>query len=266
MRRSYDTGLRAEPSVADAEILAIERAAFEAWPAAEVQALGGWRLRFNHGVTNRGSSVWAGPGACDVPLAERLARVEGFYAERESTACYQLSPASDPPGLDAALAARGYESFAPVSVEVAPVEHVAALAPPSELEARCSDALFEEWFDVSGRRGRFQGEAVAVYRALLERLHGRAGFAIARVGGQPAAVGLAVASPPWVGVFSMLTLPGFRGQRLGEAVLGAIGRWAEDRGAARVYLQVETENAPARALYARAGFEPCYEYHYRRRV
>ena len=38
----------------DPEVLAIEKVAFEAWPAAEVEALGGWRLRFNHGITNRG--------------------------------------------------------------------------------------------------------------------------------------------------------------------------------------------------------------------
>ena len=72
--------------MADPEILAIERVAFEAWPAAEVRALGGWRLRFNHGVTNRGSSVWPGPGPCETPLEERFAEVERFYAERSAAA------------------------------------------------------------------------------------------------------------------------------------------------------------------------------------
>jgi GNAT superfamily N-acetyltransferase len=246
------------------EILAIERVAFEAWPAAEVQALGGWRLRFNHGVTNRGSSVWPGPGAGDAPLAERIDAVERFYSERGAAAVYQISPAADPPELDAALAARGYEKSVPVSVELAGAAGVAALATPPGAEAVCGDELSEEWFEISGRRGRFQGEAVAVYRAMLERLRGRAGFALVRVGSEAAAVGLSVASPPWAGVFSMLTLPVWRGKRLGEAVLGAIARWAQGRGATRLYLQVESDNAPARKLYARVGFAPRYEYHYRR--
>jgi GNAT superfamily N-acetyltransferase len=246
------------------EILAIERAAFDAWPAAEVQALGGWRLRFNHGITSRGSSVWPGPGASDRPLAARIEAVERFYAERGAAASYQISPAADPPQLDAALAALGYEASVPVSVELAGVTGVAALATPQGAEALCSDELSEAWFEVSGRRGRFQGEAVAVYRAMLERLRGRAGFALVRAGGAVAAVGLTVSSPPWAGVFSMLTLPAWRGKRLGEAVLGAIARWALGRGASRLYLQVETDNAPARKLYARVGFAPRYEYHYRR--
>jgi len=247
-----------------AEILAIERAAFDAWPAAEVRALGGWRMRFNHGVTNRGSSVWPGPGGSELSLDGRIAAVERFYAERGAPACYQISAAADPPELDAALAARGYETHSPVSVEVSSVAAVAALATPDGFEARCSDGLSEDWFDVSGRQGRFRAEAVDVYRGMLGQLAGRAGFALVRAGGEPAAVGLGVAAPPWAGVFSMLTLPRFRGKRLGDAVLGALARWARDRGAERLYLQVETDNAPARRLYTRAGFLPRYAYHYRR--
>jgi GNAT superfamily N-acetyltransferase len=249
---------------ADAGVLEIERLAFDAWPAAEVRALGGWRLRFNHGVTNRANSVWPGPGAGALPLDARIAEVERFYAERGAAACYQLSPAADPASLDEALAERGYEAFSGVSVEVADAGRVVAAAARGEAEVSCDEALGDDWFDLAGRRGRFQGDATRVYRALLERLAGRAGFVSARAAGEVVAVGLGVAAPPWVGVFSMLTLPGWRGRRLGEAVLGAIAGWALDRGAEHLYLQVEADNAAARALYARAGFTPHYAYHYRR--
>jgi GNAT superfamily N-acetyltransferase len=250
---------------ASAEILSLERTAFDAWPAAEVVALGGWRLRFNHGVTRRASSVWPGPGASELPLGARLEAVERFYAERGAAASYQMTPAADPPALDAALAARGYVATDRVSVELADAATAAALAPPPGCEVECSDAMPEAWFELSGRRGRFAGDAVPVYGALLGRLAGRAGFALAHAGGEPAAVGLCVAAPPWAGVFSMLTLPAHRGKGLGAAVLGALARWARARGAARLYLQVEEDNAPARRLYARAGFAPRYPYLYRSR-
>jgi GNAT superfamily N-acetyltransferase len=253
--------------LADAEILAIERAAFAAWPAAEVLPLGGWRLRFDHGVTQRGSSVWPGPGESELPLAARIEAAERCYAERGAKASFQLSPVADPRELDAALAARGYETpAAPVSVEIAALEPLAANHAFHGVEAVCTHELSEEWFDLSGRQGRFHGADVEVYRALLDRLSGRAGFALARVDGQAAAVGLAVVAPPWAGVFSMLTLPAQRGRRLGEAVLGAIARWVQARAASQLYLQVESDNAPARRLYARAGFVPRYAYHYRRQA
>lgn len=255
---------RRASALSDPEILAVERVAFDAWPAAEVRALGGWRLRFNHGVTSRGSSVWPGPGASGGTLDARIAAVERFYAERGGAACYQLCPAADPPELDAVLAARGYEVVTPVSVELASAARVAALAAPRGFEACCTGALDEAWFEVSGRQGRFRGEAVAVYRGLLDRLAGRAGFARVSLDGAVVAVGLTVAAAPWAGVFSMLTLPAWRRRGLGTAVLGACARWAQGRDAERLYLQVEEDNATARRLYARAGFEPRYPYHYRR--
>ena len=248
----------------DPEILAIERAALEAWPAAEVRALGGWRLRFNHGVTHRGSSVWPGPGASPLSLDARITEVERFYGAHGADAWYQVSPVADPPELERQLAARGYRSHGSVRVELADVARIAALPLPEGASATCEEALPEAWFELSGRRGRFRGAEVDVYRALLGRLAGRAGFASVRAGGEVAAVGLGVVTPPLAGVFSMLTLPEWRGRRLGEAVLVALARWAEARGATRLYLQVETDNAPARTLYARIGFVPRYEYHYRR--
>ena len=247
----------------DPEILAIEHSAFEAWPAAEVRALGGWRLRFNHCVTHRGGSVWPGPGASPLPLDHRIAEVERFYAAHGAEAWYQLSPVADPPELERELVARGYQSSGSVSVELAASASVAALPLPEGASATCEETLPEAWFAISGRRGRFRGAEVDVYRALLGRLAGRAGFASVRAGGEVAAVGLGGVAPPLAGVFSMLTLPEWRGRRLGEAVLAVLARWAQARGAARLYLQVETDNGPARRLYARTGFVPRYEYHYR---
>jgi GNAT superfamily N-acetyltransferase len=249
--------------VHDPEILAIEHAAFEAWPAAEVRALAGWRLRFNHGVTHRGSSVWPGPGASTLPLGQRIGEVERFYAAHGAAAWYQLSPVADPPELERELAVRGYLRTGPVSVELADAGRIAALPLPEGVSASCEEALPEAWSEISGRRGRFRGAEVDAYRALLGRLAGRAGFASVHAGGEVAAVGLGVVAPPLAGVFSMLTLPGWRGRRLGEAVLAALAQWAQARGAARLYLQVENDNVPARRLYARVGFAPRYEYHYR---
>ena len=154
----------------DPESLAIESVAFDAWPAAEVAALGGWRLRFNHGITNRGSSVWPGPGASELPLDARIDAVERFYAERGAAASYQLSPASDPPGARRRARGARLRGSPPVSVELASAAEVAALAAPRGVEAPCSDALSEEWFDAVRPARALRGEAVPVYRALLERL------------------------------------------------------------------------------------------------
>jgi GNAT superfamily N-acetyltransferase len=247
----------------DPDVLTLEEAAFAAWPAAEVRALGPWRLRNMAGVTNRANSAWAGPGTPVGGLEAAVDEVERFYAARSLAPMFQVMPLSDP-RLDPLLAARGYAIFDPVSVRVAQAVGVAQL--PGRMGAGCESALSEVWFEVSGRRGRFAGEATDVYRGLLERLAGRAGFASAcDASGRIAAVGLTVLAPPLAGVFSMLTLPEQRRRGLGEAVLAALARFAAERGAQHLYLQVEVENAPARALYARSGFRESHRTHYRRR-
>jgi len=81
--------------------------------------------------------------------------------------------------------------------------------------------------------------------------------------GRPVAVGLGVVEAGWVGIFCMATLPAFRRQGAGAAVLRSLAEWGRQQGAEQVYLQVTEANVEARPLYAKAGFEMLYTYHYR---
>ena len=57
--------------------------------------------------------------------------------------------------------------------------------------------------------------------------------------------------------------PEARRHGFGTAILRALAVWAERHGARNLYLQVEDDNAAARALYTRAGFTDAYRYRYR---
>jgi GNAT superfamily N-acetyltransferase len=241
----------------------IEEKAFDAWPAAEAQTLGEWRLRANHGVTNRANSVWA-VGDPGVAKDAAIDAVEAFYRERSQPPIFQLSPLTRPRELEAALAERGYESSAPVTVQVAKSKEAAGGPTSEEVVLEAHGQLREDWFELSGSQGRYVGEATLVYRRMMERVAPHACFALARRAGRPVAVGLGVEGGGWVGVFSMLTLAEHRGIGIGREILRGIARWAVGRGTHHLYLQVEADNTAAQALYASAGFETLYGYHYRR--
>ena len=53
-----------------------------------------------------------------------------------------------------------------------------------------------------------------------------------------------------------------RRQGLGAAITSSLAAAAAGQGARRMLLQVETGNAPARALYLRCGFRDSHRYHY----
>jgi N-acetylglutamate synthase len=59
------------------------------------------------------------------------------------------------------------------------------------------------------------------------------------------------------------TAPKARGQRLAESVIRKLFAEAEGKGAAYGLLSVEEENASARRLYERLGFQERYRYWYR---
>ena len=56
--------------------------------------------------------------------------------------------------------------------------------------------------------------------------------------------------------------PSSRRQGLGAAITSGLAAAAAGRGARRILLQVETGNAPARALYQRCGFRDSHRYQY----
>ncbi len=241
------------------DIRAIEERAFAAWPAEQVRALGPWRFRSTRGVTHRGNSVWP-DGLAGIPsLDAAIEAAEAFYADRALPAQFQVTPLA-PPGLDRALQARRYTPGVSVAVQVA----AASAVPPAPRPGSFSRTMSEAWFTVSGRLGRY-AKVPEIYAALLARIGPRAVFAQAEIDGEVAAVGLGVVDRPWLGISSMLTLPSHRGRGLGQAVLSALAAAARQEGCDHLYLQVDRDNAPALALYARCGFEEVYGYHYRER-
>jgi ribosomal protein S18 acetylase RimI-like enzyme len=244
-------------------IASFESLAFDAWPAEEVHRLGGWRLRCNGGVTNRANSVWPNEIEGDLSLAERLDAVERWYGARRQAPLFQVTAIARPSGLDEALAHRGYSVHLPTELWTAPA--ILALPPPAAaIRVDCRDDLDDAWWDLSGRRGRFRGDEIPFYRRLVERLSGRACFALASIDGEPGASGIGVAGGGRVGIFAMRTLEHLRRRGLARALLSGIADFARRREAAELYLQVERDNVAARALYASAGFRPEYGYHYRR--
>ena len=238
----------------------IERCAFAAWPAEEVTDLDGWRLRAMRGVSRRANSVWTSEGPGEGSVNERIECAEAWYLSKDLTPTFQLTRRAVPGGLDTALERRGYRIDAPVSIQVARARTV--VRGQTEAAVQVSRELSDDWFEISAHRGRF-ARVADVYRGLLARIGSRARYALVRVDGEPAAVGLGVIDERWMGIFSMLTLSSHRRRGAGRAILTGLAGAALECGVEDLYLQVERDNSGAAALYAAASFRELYGYHYR---
>jgi ribosomal protein S18 acetylase RimI-like enzyme len=62
------------------------------------------------------------------------------------------------------------------------------------------------------------------------------------------------AARPLINVHDLAVLPEHRGRGIGRGLLEAVEHCARERGCAKVTLEVQENNSPARRLYKRMGF------------
>ena len=170
----------------------------------------------------RANSAWPRHDGRELLLDERIARLEAWYRERGLPPKVQLSPASEPGGLDEELERRGWERSSDVLIETA---DASAVEPDRDVDL--VDRPDAAWLDVwLGQRFFPRDQADRV----LPMLGGGDGDTVfARVGA--AAVGRGSHHDGWVAITCMATVPEARRQGAGRAVLSALIGWARARGA-----------------------------------
>jgi GNAT superfamily N-acetyltransferase len=231
------------------------------------QLVDGWLLRAAPEYPFRRCNSTLPYAGDRIGLETRITIVESFYRDRALPVRFQMSPAALPTGLDDVLETHGYEIEEPTLVLLADTARVIDHTTSADAaDVAVGDGIDEYWVaEYASAYGEDETarDRLRAYGHLLRRLGPAVGTAVLTVDAQPAAVGLGVLEREWAGVYAMGTRPEARRRGAATAVLHALTRWAQERGATRTYLHVEATNDGARQLYTRAGFETAYRYHYR---
>ncbi|MEO3975940.1 GNAT family N-acetyltransferase [Streptomyces sp. CAU 1734] len=238
----------------------LSRVTARAWQPVESERLGEWELRASAGFTRRANSVLAA-GDPGLPLDEALARAVEWYAARGLTPRLQVATGAEGTQeyLCPELEARGW--VREVSAEV----RIAGLAPLADLDAdaervRLTRSFDEPWL----RRYQRSGEAGAHVLKVLGSGPSVWFASVPGAGEVPAAIGRCVIDGRWAGFMAVEVDPAHRRQGLGTAVMAALAARALEEGASAAWLQVESDNEGARALYSGMGFATQHAYHHYR--
>jgi ribosomal protein S18 acetylase RimI-like enzyme len=255
----------------------LERAAAAHWRGIEEEWLGGWLLRAAAGFTGRANSALplGDPG---LPLDAALAAVTCWYLERGQPPMIALpmpldggAPRESPvareaggPGgeLDAELARRSWPLRpGPAFFMVADLP---LAFPANGLADGRAVLISPEPDDAWAARYHYRGQdhLPPVARQVLTSAREQS-FVSIRDGDEVLAIARLSIAAGWAGLTAVEVHPGHRRQGLGVAITAAACRVAEERGIPSTFLQVETDNAPAQALYKRLGFRYSHRYHYR---
>jgi ribosomal protein S18 acetylase RimI-like enzyme len=225
--------------------------------------LDGWLLRFSPGKAKRARCVNA-VAAGVRPVAHKLREAEAVFGAAQLPMVLRITPFTQPALLDSELAARGYGAIDDTRVMVAPALGASEAPPlPSGLS-----------FEVLGLSamaqavGALRGSPLAQRQAHAERLASApvpfTALAIRRAAdGAIVACGQSAREADLVGLYDVFVDPSLRGRGQARLLCARLLADARAAGAASAYLQVEADNASARAVYAKLGFADGYGYHYR---
>ncbi|MEV7978919.1 GNAT family N-acetyltransferase [Streptomyces sp. NPDC086519] len=238
----------------------LARVASRGWRPLESERLGEWELRAAAGFTRRANSVLplGDPG---LPLDAALAAVRRWYAERGLPAYVQTATGAQgtQEPLCAELERRGW--VREVSAELWTGGLAAVADRAAGAGVLLSREAGEDWLARYRRKGvsevalRVLGGGPSVWFATVPG---------AASGAAPAAIGRLVVDGRWAGFAAVEVDPGLRRRGLATEVMAALARRALEEGASAAWLQVETGNEGARALYRRLGFAAHHAYHHYR--
>ncbi|MFI9614741.1 GNAT family N-acetyltransferase [Streptomyces sp. NPDC052023] len=252
----------------------LARVAARGWRPLESERLGEWELRAaaedvpsegrqpgavarrRAGFTRRANSVLplGDPG---VSLDDALSTVRRWYGGRGLPAYLQAATGAEGTQelLCAELERRGW--VREVSAEL----WTGWLAPVADRAEGAGVVLSRE--ADAGWLARYQRKGVTEVALRVLGSGESVWFAsIPGAGDVPAAIGRCVVDGRWAGFAAVEVDPALRRQGLAGEVMAALARRALDEGASAAWLQVETDNAGARALYAGLGFGAHHTYHH----
>jgi ribosomal protein S18 acetylase RimI-like enzyme len=247
---------------AHADAARIEEAALNALQTQQQRFYDGWILRLSPGKAKRGRSVNPHFGS-SLPLATKIAYCERIYAAHRLPTLFRITPFTQPAELDETLERRGYRRFDDTLVQTLDLAR-SRRVPIGPDVALASVPVAEFAAVVAALRGSSDEQRRAhVERLTLSPLALHA--LVARIDGGAVACGQLACDDDIAAIYDMVTAPAWRGRGIASAVVDALLAHARSRGARVAFLQVNDDNAPALAVYAKFGFATAYRYHYRAR-
>jgi ribosomal protein S18 acetylase RimI-like enzyme len=242
----------AHPSTA--EILALEAICSRGWRAGETAEIGGWLLRADRGFTGRANSAL--PLGRPESLPETIEAARAWYAERDLPLKVQV-PIPARRLLDSELGDLGFWGDPEVHVLAVRIDQLDLSA---GVDFAASERPDDAWFGAYHYRGR--PELPTGARELIMR-HPRAVFVSVQHEGRTIAIGRGAVDDGWLGITAVEVAPEHRRRGLARRILAGLVIASRRYEPSRVYLQVESTNEPAIALYLSAGFWFHHEYRYR---
>jgi GNAT superfamily N-acetyltransferase len=239
------------------DVETFERAGLEAWPGIEVKWDGNWVRRASGGYTKRANSAQCFDPNDDEDVEDRIIGASSWLVVRGAKPVFRITPLSAP-ALNEALDEAGWAEIDQSHLYAMPLE-----AQEPAAEGKLLPLLDPAFLAAQQKLQGHDDAMMARMKALLAVMKVPATGIVIERSGQPVASGLMAISNGIVITGNVITDPTRRRQGLAQAMMRTGLAWAHGKGATVAALNVQADNAAAKALYAGLGYTHQYDYSYR---
>lgn len=234
-----------------------ERAGLDAWPGIDVHWDGNWVRRAANGYTKRANSTQCFDPDDFEDADLRVISACSWMVLRKIKPVFRITPLSSPE-LNATL-----DEAAWTGIDHSHLYAMELGAQAPDPEAEILPVLDEKFLAVAQRLQGYDAASMAAMKSLLAVFKVPAcGVVLTRNGEAVASAIMAVATGIVI-TGNVVTDPTHRRQGLASAMMRTGLAWARGEGARFAALNVQADNAAAKALYQSLGYTHQYDYHYR---
>ncbi len=245
------------------DIKKIEDLSINAWPSHQIQFYDNWVLRFSYFYTHRTNCVeQLGPSL--LPPMEKIRHCESIYRKWNTPCIFKISPVGDP-SLDQLLSDRGYEIQHHTTVMTASLDQMEIFdSSPLSPVIKTEDFVSREWMDgLFLLKKTTNPTHIRIVPSMYDAIPMDQISVSILEHDTIVGTGLGILDREYVGIYAIHVAEHCRKKGYATKIIHTILKEAKRHGATKAYLQVVTDNSPAKALYRKLGFCEAYSYWFR---
>lgn len=227
-------------------IESLEKIAQQNWMPETIQEIGSWQLRSNRGFSFRANSTLPlggkGFGAPGIELNQAISKVVDFYTDLNQPVIFQILP-SIHQELERSIKALGFRSKGEVRFETMRINSP-LIYELKDVQLLTSDYPTDDWFALNGDN---EIAAELMLRTPSKYLH-------LYEQSELVATARAAFTEDWAGISRVRVREDKQSQGLGRKIMLATLTEIKNNGLENAFLQVESENVNALAIYHSLGF------------
>ena len=227
-------------------IESLEKIAQQNWMPETIQEIGSWQLRSNRGFSFRANSTLPlggkGFGAPGIELNQAISKVIDFYKDLNQPAIFQILP-SIHQELDRNIKALGFRSKGEVCFETMRINSP-LIYDLKDVQLLTCDYPTDDWFALHGDdeiAAELMLRTPSKYLHLFEQ-------------SELVATARAAFTEDWAGISRVRVRADKQNQGLGKKIMMATLNEIKNNGLENAFLQVESKNVNALAIYHSLGF------------